>query len=207
MLLNSGFCTDLDESGCEGSGGFFFGLGEACPADQGTCEIPEPEGSCCFPSGTCSVVEISACANGGGEFRGVDSTCAGVDCLAGACCFGVDAAPRPMKCNATRPAEASKTLARPARPWTARPQLAPAASMAPVRNSSKPFACRSLAHSVVLVSIVAASLANNPALKTWTTTVPLISTTSCHFLQHGAHVAPAMKTSTRTERWTLPTCS
>ena len=116
-------------------------------------------------------------------------------------------APRPMKCNATQPVAASKTLARPARPWTARPQPALAASMAPVRNLSKPFACRSLAHSVVLVSIVAASFANNPALKTWTTTDPLISTTSCHSLQHGAHVAPAMKTSMRTERWTLPTCS
>ena len=100
--FNSGFCTDLDESGCEGSGGFFFGLGEACPAEQGTCEIPEPEGSCCFPSGTCSVVEISDCADGGGEFRGVDSTCAGVDCLAGACCFGTDACTttNEVQCNA-----------------------------------------------------------------------------------------------------------
>ena len=116
-------------------------------------------------------------------------------------------APRPMKRNATRLVAASKTQDRPARPWTARLQLVPVALMAPVHNLSKPFACRSLAHSVVLVSIVAASFANNPALKTWTTTDPLISTTSCHFLQHGAHVAPAMKTSMRTERWTLPTCS
>lgn len=89
--FTTGFCTSLDESGCESSGGFFFGLGEACPADQGTCEIPEPEGACCFPNGTCSVVEISDCANGGGQFRGVDSSCFGVDCLAGACCFGVNA--------------------------------------------------------------------------------------------------------------------
>ena len=100
--FTTGFCTSLDESGCENSGGFFFGLGEACPADQGTCEIPEPEGACCFPNGTCSVVEISDCANGGGQFRGVDSSCFGVDCLAGACCFGADACTtaNEVQCNA-----------------------------------------------------------------------------------------------------------
>ena len=91
----------------EGSGGYFFGLGEACPADQGTCEIPEPEGGCCFPSGTCTVVEVSDREERRWRIPGVDSAAA-VDCLAGAA-SALMPAPRPMKCNATRLAEAQNT--------------------------------------------------------------------------------------------------
>ena len=120
---------------------------------------------------------------------------------------GLMPAPQPTKFNATQLAAASKTPARLARPWTARPPPALAASMVPVRSLRKLFVWRSLVRLAAQGSIVAASRANNPARKIWTTTVPLTSTTSCHCLQRGAHVVPAMKISIATERWTLPICS
>lgn len=49
-------------------------------------------GACCI-GGVCSILSESDCVSGGGNFLGHGTSCAGVDCTVGACCYVTTGAP------------------------------------------------------------------------------------------------------------------
>ncbi len=73
-----GNCTITTEDDCDGD---YQGDGTVC--DPNPC--PQP-GACCI-DGECSILSSDDCASGGGNYLGNGSTCDGVDCTMGVCCF------------------------------------------------------------------------------------------------------------------------